>query len=109
MSPLTYLKQLQSYGYQKLVAWLGPLLQRALAVAQPQLDRLAQKININKQYRLEIGHPDRVVILLVGTGGTGSFVAHILAQLSSWAAAAGIDMRLYFVDPDTVEVRRTAA
>lgn len=103
MSPLTYLKQLQSYGYQKLVAWLEPLLRRALAAAQPQLDRLAQKININKQYRLEIGHPDRVVILLVGTGGTGSFVAHILAQLASWAAAAGIDMRLYFVDPDTVE------
>lgn len=103
MSLLTYLKQLQLYSRRKLAAWLEPLLHKVLAAAQPQLDRLAQKINVNKQYRLEIGHPDRVVILLVGTGGTGSFVAHILAQLASWAAAAGIDMRLYFVDPDTVE------
>jgi PRTRC genetic system ThiF family protein len=103
MSYLSYLKQLQLYGYQKLGAWLGPLLRQALATAQPQLDRLAQKIKVTKQYRLEIGHPDRVVILLVGTGGTGSFVAHILAQLASWAATAGLDMRLYFVDPDTVE------
>ena len=103
MSILTYLKQLQSYGCQKLVEWLGPLLHRALALAQPRLDRLAQKINVNKQYRLEIGHPDRVAILLVGVGGTGSFVAHILAQLASWATTAGLDMRLYFVDPDVIE------
>jgi hypothetical protein len=72
MSRLTYLKQLHSYGCRKLVAWLETLLRRALAAAQPQLDRLAQKINVNKQYRFEIGHPDRVVILLVGAGGTGS-------------------------------------
>ena len=44
-------------------------------------------------------------ILLVGVGGTGSFVAHILAQLACWAKTANIDMRLYFIDPDIVEQR----
>jgi hypothetical protein len=72
MSRLTYLKQWRSYGYRKLLAWLEPLVHRALAAAQPQLDRLAQKINVKQPYRLEIGHPDRVAILLVGVGGTGS-------------------------------------
>ena len=99
----SYLKQLQAYGRHQTLAWLAMILHRMLAAAQPRLDRLARTINTNKPYRVEIGHPDRVTILLVGVGGTGSYVAHILAQLASWAATAGIDMRLYFVDPDRVE------
>ncbi len=61
---------------------------------------ISQSLQMQKQYRIDIGHPDRIVILLVGTGGTGSFIAHILAQLACWAKGAGIDMRLYFVDHD---------
>lgn len=103
MSNLAYLKQWQAYGCRKAAEWLSSLLRQALTAVQPGLVRLAQKINVHKQYRVEIGHPDRVAILLVGVGGTGSFAAHILAQLAAWAATAGIDLRLYFIDPDTVE------
>jgi molybdopterin/thiamine biosynthesis adenylyltransferase len=74
-----------------------------MTTAQPTMTRLAQKIELSKPYRVSIGHPDRVAILLVGTGGTGSFTAHILAQLASWAATSDLDLRLYFIDPDTVE------
>ena len=103
MSLLTYLKLFKPYTARKFVDWLEPRLRWLLALAHPQLDRLAQKIKVDQPYRVEIGHPDRVAILLVGVGGTGSFVAHILAQLACWASTAGIDMRLYFIDPDSIE------
>jgi PRTRC genetic system ThiF family protein len=58
-----------------------------------------------KRYQVLLGQVDRVTVLLVGVGGTGSFAAHILAQLAGWAGDAGLDMRLYFIDPDEVEVK----
>ncbi|MCP4287452.1 MAG: hypothetical protein GY792_23945, partial [Gammaproteobacteria bacterium] len=85
-----YLKQLTLYLYQQSLTKLTSV---ATLTQLPKLN----KLNPEKQYRIDIGHPDRVVILLVGCGGSGSFTAHILAQLACWAKGAGIDMRLYFV------------
>ena len=70
------------YLRRKMDEWLLAVLRKAMATAQPAMTRLSQKIELSKPYRVSIGHPDRVAILLVGTGGTGSFVAHILAQLA---------------------------
>jgi len=109
-----YFKQHGLYLYQR---WLLPLVKsiaaRILSLSKGSLSkgplskrtlaRLAQRLTIEKQYRVEIGHPLRVVIFLVGCGGTGSFAAHILAQLVAWAQSVGLDLRLYFVDPDHVE------
>jgi PRTRC genetic system ThiF family protein len=78
---------------------LTPLIQLTKLTPLAEL----KKLTIQKQYKVNVGRPDRVVILLVGCGGTGSFVAHILAQLANWAKSNGIDLRLYFVDPDKVE------
>jgi hypothetical protein len=96
-----YLTELGHYAYQKIIEWLSPLALKLLA--QPGAAGLAHKLNLQKQYRIEIGHPDRVAILLVGVGGTGGHVAPILAQLAAWATDQGLDLRLYFIDPDVVE------
>lgn len=53
-------------------------------------------------HRLEIGAPAAVTILLVGTGGTGSFTALHLARLAT-VARQRFGLRLVFVDPDVVE------
>ena len=110
---LNYLKQLILYLHQKTLTQLHRLIQfTKLLISTATLTQLNKlplsvatltKLNPTKQYRLDIGHPDRIVILLVGAGGTGSWVAHILAQLAVWAKGAGIDLRLYFVDHDHVE------
>ncbi len=102
---LNYLKQLILYLHQKTLTQLRRLIQFTKLYKLTQLNKLPTltKLNPTKQYRLDIGHPDRIVILLVGCGGTGSWAAHILAQLAVWAKGAGIDLRLYFVDHDRVE------
>lgn len=100
---MNYLTQLKLYGRRKGEAWLARLAQRIVEAARPHAARLVHKLDARRPYRLEIGHPDRVVVLLAGCGGSGSFAAHILAQLTAWAGGAGLDMRLYFVDPDHVE------
>jgi PRTRC genetic system ThiF family protein len=58
-----------------------------------------------KTYKVNIGEPGRVVILLVGAGGTGGYVAQILGQLGCWAQVAGLSLHLVFVDPDVVEAK----
>lgn len=60
-------------------------------------------LNLEKRYRVNIGRPTRINLLLVGCGGTGSFAAHTLAQFAAWGNSAGLDVRLVFVDPDVVE------
>jgi hypothetical protein len=95
MTPyIQYFKHLWRYLCQKVMRRLA-----AIPVATP----LPRSLKIEQPHRVNIGHPDRVVILLVGVGGTGSFAAHILAQLAVWAKGAGLDLRLYFIDPDRVE------
>lgn len=102
MSP-PYLAQWGSYLRRKadeqLLAGLRWLNQRQLVI------QAARRLNTGRTYRLNIGQPDRVAILLVGAGGTGSFAAHILAQLAAWALTSGLDLRLYYIDPDVVEER----
>jgi PRTRC genetic system ThiF family protein len=92
-----YLKELGLYLYKKSLDRLRSLWhsagERVLPVLGPP----------QKRYRVLLGQVDRVTVLLVGAGGTGSFAAHILAQLAGWARGAGLDMRLYFIDPDEVE------
>jgi PRTRC genetic system ThiF family protein len=85
------LRQVVAFGARRLFKILTPVA------------KLARRLDLQKRYRVNIGHPDRVAILLAGCGGSGSFAAHILAQLAAWAAGAGLDLRLYFIDPDTVE------
>ncbi|MCP4385694.1 MAG: hypothetical protein GY798_30515, partial [Hyphomicrobiales bacterium] len=84
-----YLKQLTLYLYQQSLVQLT----RFYNLLQSPNPLISQSLQMPKQYRIDIGHPDRVVILLVGCGGSGSFTAHILAQLACWAKGAGIDMR----------------
>jgi hypothetical protein len=65
--------------------------------------RLLDRFQVQSSYRVDIGHPDRIVILLVGCGGVGSFAAEVLAQLASGFLISGQDLRLYFIDPARVE------
>jgi PRTRC genetic system ThiF family protein len=60
-------------------------------------------MKINKRYRVEIGDYRRLVIMLVGCGGSGSFAALHLARLAYVAKQKNISLKLVFVDPDTVE------
>ena len=46
---------------------------------------------------------ERIHILVVGLGGTGSFLARHVACLISLLAAAGKKAMLTFIDPDKVE------
>lgn len=65
-------------------------------------------MKIKKSHRLEIGAPNRVSIILVGCGGTGSYAALHLAQLAYAAQAHDIQIKLVFVDPDRVEQKNVA-
>src|SRR5215510_8436646 len=96
-----YLSQLALYGCQKTIDWLIPRLQNANSAAPRPVT--PSPLTMEKNYKVEIGHPDRVAILLIGCGGTGGFAAHIIAQFAVWATQNGIDIRLYFVDPDKIE------
>jgi PRTRC genetic system ThiF family protein len=56
------------------------------------------------RYRIEIGEPQAVTVILAGCGGTGSFAALHLARLAYEARrGGGVPLQLVFVDPDTVE------
>lgn len=99
---LSYLKQLGVYLYHQSLIKLTRLTTLTKRIKLTPLTEL-KKLTIQKQHKVNVGRPDRVVILLVGCGGTGSFAAHILAQLANWAKSNGMDLRLYFVDPDKVE------
>jgi PRTRC genetic system ThiF family protein len=53
---------------------------------------------------VQLGSPNYFPIILVGCGGTGSFLALHLARLAYHARQAhGLDVRLRFIDPDVVE------
>lgn len=103
----TYLYEWGIYIWQKvlglalaLVVWL---------VSQPGAAASARRmLAMEKRYRIDIGRPDRITILLVGCGGTGSYAAHVLAQLAHQAKEQGLDMRLVFIDPDRVEPKNLA-
>ncbi len=67
---LPYLNQVKLYLSKKGLERLSLLARQVLA--RLRLAQLAQKLNLQPRYRVNLGHPKRVVILLVGCGGTGS-------------------------------------
>ncbi len=91
---------------QEWLAWLRyQALSRAAGFSRSVATRAAQRLDLAQPYRVEIGHPDRITLLLAGAGGTGGYVAPILAQLAYWGRSHGQDIRLYFIDPDRVETK----
>lgn len=98
---LNYMSQMGIYLYHQMSRWWEGFKQRFSARSPTVLPLV--KLDMSKSYRVELGRPDRVAILLVGCGGSGSFAAHILAQYADWANRTGVDVRLYFIDPDKVE------
>lgn len=60
-------------------------------------------MQIEKRYRVLLGDIEKVEIVLVGCGGTGSFLALHLARLAHHAAGSGLAVKLIFIDPDRVE------
>lgn len=91
-----FYKELWLYGRWKLANWAASQLQ----TARTNILRLS----IPKEpFKINIGNPARIVIILVGTGGTGSYVSRYLAQLMYTLRALGQDIRLILVDPDQVE------
>jgi len=63
-------------------------------------------MKIEKRYRIETGAPKRIKIVLVGCGGTGSFLALHLARLAYHARDRhNLPVHLTFIDPDLVELR----
>jgi PRTRC genetic system ThiF family protein len=97
---LTYLKELYFFYTSK---WRDQIAGGLKKYVTPALAGTIQRLEMKKRYKVNIGNPSEVVILLIGCGGTGSFAAHILAQFGDWAKQNGLDMRLYFIDPDQVE------
>ncbi|MBU1877837.1 MAG: ThiF family adenylyltransferase, partial [Chloroflexi bacterium] len=61
------------------------------------------KLSIEQRYPIMIGDATIAAIVLVGCGGTGSFLALHLARLAYDARARGLQIALTFVDHDTVQ------
>ena len=55
------------------------------------------------RFAMMLGTPECVHVTLIGTGGTGSFLARSLGQLAWTARQDGIEINLTFIDPDVVE------
>lgn len=63
-------------------------------------------LQLTQRYRLQLGNFERVQIVQVGCGGTGSFLALHLARLAYHCREQhGLAMRVILVDPDTVETK----
>ncbi|MBU0491747.1 MAG: PRTRC system ThiF family protein [Chloroflexi bacterium] len=61
------------------------------------------KLSIEQRYPIMVGDAVIASIILVGCGGTGSFLALHLARLAYDARARGLQIALTFVDHDTVQ------
>jgi PRTRC genetic system ThiF family protein len=62
-------------------------------------------LQMEKQYQVLLGAADTIHIMLVGVGGTGSWLALSLGRLAYHARLKGITVRLTFVDHDAVELK----
>ncbi len=62
-----------------------------------------QTLEMEATYRLALPPADRLTVVLVGVGGTGSALAPALARLAHHLRGKGTTMTLLFVDHDTVE------
>jgi PRTRC genetic system ThiF family protein len=61
-----------------------------------------KKLRIETRYPILVGDTDLLNIVLVGCGGTGSYLALHLARLVYTARARGRAIHVTFIDPDTV-------
>jgi hypothetical protein len=96
-------EQFTLYYWSRVVRGSSARLWGMLNPIHLLITRWLEPLRAHTAHPIDIGHPDRVAILLVGCGGVGSFTAPILAQLASWALISGFDLRLYFIDPSSVE------
>ena len=62
-------------------------------------------LTLEKQYSVLLPPTLVIHILLVGVGGTGSWLALSLGRLAYHARQKGITFHLTFVDPDRVEIK----
>ncbi len=62
-------------------------------------------LTLEKRYSVLLPPTAFIRILLVGVGGTGSWLALSLGRLAYHARQKGITLHLTFVDPDQVEIR----
>lgn len=62
-------------------------------------------VTLEKQYTVLLPPTPLVRILLVGVGGTGSWLALSLGRLAYHARQKGISFHLTFVDPDRIEIK----
>lgn len=62
-------------------------------------------LTLEKQYTVLLPPAPVIRILLVGVGGTGSWLALSLGRLAYHARQKGITFHLTFVDPDRVEIK----
>lgn len=60
-------------------------------------------VDTSRRGQVRLSPTDEVWIYLIGTGGTGSYLAMALARLAYHARTKGIQVHLTFVDPDRVE------
>lgn len=61
------------------------------------------QMDSSRRGQVRLPPTEQVWIYLVGTGGTGSYLAQSLARLAWHARTRGIQVHLTFIDPDRVE------
>ena len=61
------------------------------------------QMDTSRRGQVRLPPTGEINIYLVGTGGTGSFLAQSLARLAWHARTRGVQVELTFVDPDRVE------
>ncbi len=94
-----YYQELGLYWLNKLRHWL----------ATGQTGRIIQQLSLPPQtYKVNLGSPGSLSIILVGVGGTGSYLAQYLAQFAHLAQQRGEAVKLTFVDHDLVETKNVA-
>lgn len=64
-----------------------------------------QTLEIEQTYRVVLPAVERLTVVLVGVGGTGSALAPALARLAYHLRSKGVMLKLFFVDHDVVEFR----
>jgi len=64
-----------------------------------------QKLEMEPTYRVVLPAVERLTVVLVGVGGTGSALAPALARLAYLLRGKGVALEMLFVDHDTIEHR----
>lgn len=64
-----------------------------------------QQLNLEPSYRVVLPPVERLTVVLVGVGGTGSILAPALARLAHHLRGKGVTLKILFVDHDVTERR----